>query len=191
MDEFSPGRDEQNCPICGWMWSEDDMTALKYAELSETEKDAYDEQLINLIKSSPDFDQFEYNCSPHDGMFWSGFRPEKWREFELKKSDTPIWEIDEVIAERKKQQFKPFPPIDTVRAREVALHSELEHWKIENGYYTDHVVEPVNIPKCPTCQSTNIEKISLTRKAVGGALFGLFSSNVRKTMHCKNCGYKW
>lgn len=48
-----------------------------------------------------------------------------------------------------------------------------------------------NIPKCPTCGSTNIEKISLTRKAIGGALFGLFSSDVRKTMHCKNCGYKW
>lgn len=48
-----------------------------------------------------------------------------------------------------------------------------------------------NKPKCPTCGSTNIEKISLTRKAIGGALFGLFSSDVRKTMHCKNCGYKW
>lgn len=48
-----------------------------------------------------------------------------------------------------------------------------------------------NLPKCPTCQSTNIEKISLTKKAIGGAMFGLFSSNVRKTMHCKNCGYKW
>ena len=46
-------------------------------------------------------------------------------------------------------------------------------------------------PKCPTCQSTDVEKISLTSKVVGGALFGLFSSNVRKTMHCKNCGYKW
>lgn len=48
-----------------------------------------------------------------------------------------------------------------------------------------------NLPKCPTCNSTNIEKISLTKKAVGGALLGLFSSDVRKTMHCKNCGYKW
>ena len=48
-----------------------------------------------------------------------------------------------------------------------------------------------SLPKCPTCQSTNIEKISLTKKAVGGALFGLFSSDVRKTMHCKNCGAKW
>lgn len=48
-----------------------------------------------------------------------------------------------------------------------------------------------NIPKCPTCGSPNIKKISLTSKAVGGVMFGLFSSNVRKTMHCKNCGYKW
>ena len=48
-----------------------------------------------------------------------------------------------------------------------------------------------HIPKCPTCGSPDVEKISLTSKAVGGALFGLFSSNVRKTMHCKNCGYKW
>lgn len=48
-----------------------------------------------------------------------------------------------------------------------------------------------NIPKCPTCGSSNIEKISLGKKAVRGALFGLFSSDVRKTMLCKNCGAKW
>lgn len=48
-----------------------------------------------------------------------------------------------------------------------------------------------NTPKCPTCGSTNIEKISLTKKAFGGAMFGLFSSDVRNSMHCKNCGAKW
>lgn len=48
-----------------------------------------------------------------------------------------------------------------------------------------------NTPKCPTCGSTNIETISLGKKAVGGALFGIFSSDVRKSMHCKQCGYKW
>jgi formate dehydrogenase maturation protein FdhE len=48
-----------------------------------------------------------------------------------------------------------------------------------------------NRPKCPTCGSTNIEKISATRKVVGGAMFGLFSSDVRNSMHCKNCGAKW
>ncbi len=46
-------------------------------------------------------------------------------------------------------------------------------------------------PKCPTCGSTNIKRISLASKAVGGAAFGIFSSNVRKTFTCENCGYKW
>lgn len=48
-----------------------------------------------------------------------------------------------------------------------------------------------NRPKCPTCGSTNIEKISVAKKAFGGAMFGLFSSDVRNSMHCKNCGAKW
>ena len=50
---------------------------------------------------------------------------------------------------------------------------------------------PQNIPKCPTCGSTNVEKISTAKKAFGFALVGLFSSNLGKTMHCRNCGYKW
>ena len=48
-----------------------------------------------------------------------------------------------------------------------------------------------NMPKCPTCGSTNVEKIPVGKKVVGGAMFGLFSSNVRNTMCCRNCGYKW
>lgn len=47
------------------------------------------------------------------------------------------------------------------------------------------------VRKCPTCGSTKVEKISLGEKVLGGAVFGLFSSDVRNTMHCKNCGYKW
>lgn len=46
-------------------------------------------------------------------------------------------------------------------------------------------------PKCPTCGSTNIKKISGTKRWVTTGLFGLASSNVGKTMECKNCGYKW
>lgn len=48
-----------------------------------------------------------------------------------------------------------------------------------------------NVPKCPTCGSTNIEKISGSKRWLTTGLFGLASSNVGKTMHCKNCGYKW
>lgn len=48
-----------------------------------------------------------------------------------------------------------------------------------------------NKPKCPTCGSTNISKISTGKKAIGFAAVGVFSSNFGKTMECKNCGYKW
>lgn len=60
-----------------------------------------------------------------------------------------------------------------------------------SNQHTVFVQQPSNQPKCPTCGSTNIEKISLTKKATGGLLFGIFSSDVRKQMHCKDSGYKW
>ncbi len=48
-----------------------------------------------------------------------------------------------------------------------------------------------SIPKCPTCKSTDIKKISGTKRWLGVGLFGLASSDVGKTMQCNNCGYKW
>jgi len=49
----------------------------------------------------------------------------------------------------------------------------------------------LNIPKCITCGSTNVQKISSGKKVLGGIAFGLFSSDVRNTMCCNNCGCKW
>ena len=48
-----------------------------------------------------------------------------------------------------------------------------------------------NIPKCPTCGSTDINKISAVSKVAGAATFGLFSKTARSQFKCNNCGYKW
>lgn len=48
-----------------------------------------------------------------------------------------------------------------------------------------------NVPRCPTCNSTDVAPILYKKKALSAIFFGLYSSNVRKTMHCYNCGYKW
>ena len=49
-----------------------------------------------------------------------------------------------------------------------------------------------NLPKCPTCSSTNIQKISGGSKAVKVALFGIFAAGaVSKTFKCNKCGYQW
>lgn len=193
MDEFSYWRDEQNCPICSGVWSEDDMTAIKYAELSEPEKDAYDEQLLNLIKSSPIFDEHSFYLngnSTETGEFWSDFRVDKWRKLD---STVPVEQIDETIEDRKNREpFKPFPPIDTVKAREVAEYAEIVHKKIKSGYYNNKPVESNNVPRCPICQSTNLSKISVFKKATKIGLFGIFGAgDVGKTYKCNNCGSKF
>lgn len=48
-----------------------------------------------------------------------------------------------------------------------------------------------NIPKCPTCQSTNIKKISTAKKTTHGIMFGIFSKTAFSQFECGNCGYKW
>ena len=60
-----------------------------------------------------------------------------------------------------------------------------------------HQYEPVNgnnvayVPKCPTCGSPNIKKISGLSKAGSVALWGIFSRKVYKQWHCNSCGSEW
>ena len=48
-----------------------------------------------------------------------------------------------------------------------------------------------NIPKCPTCGSTNVRHISTLNRAVSIGVFGLFSSKIGKNYECLNCKAKW
>lgn len=49
-----------------------------------------------------------------------------------------------------------------------------------------------NIPKCPICGSTNLKKITGTRKAMKIGLFGLFGAgDLGKTYQCGQCGAKF
>lgn len=48
-----------------------------------------------------------------------------------------------------------------------------------------------NVPKCPTCQSTNIRKIESGERAVSIIGFGIFSKKINKSFKCKDCGYTW
>lgn len=47
------------------------------------------------------------------------------------------------------------------------------------------------IPKCPTCGSTNIQRVSASSKAGSVFLFGLMSQKVKHQWHCNNCKYEW
>ena len=46
-------------------------------------------------------------------------------------------------------------------------------------------------PKCPTCGSTNIRKISTGERMVSVGMLGLFSKKINKSFKCNSCGYTW
>lgn len=49
-----------------------------------------------------------------------------------------------------------------------------------------------NVPKCPTCNSTDLKKISGLSKAGSVALWGVFAAGrTSKTWHCNKCGAEW
>ena len=51
--------------------------------------------------------------------------------------------------------------------------------------------DQLNIPKCPTCGSTNIKKISDLRRGIHGLAWGILSNTARSQFECKKCGYKF
>ncbi len=48
-------------------------------------------------------------------------------------------------------------------------------------------------PKCPICGSTNVNKISMTTRAVKTAAFGVYGAvdDAGKKYKCDNCGSKF
>ena len=51
--------------------------------------------------------------------------------------------------------------------------------------------KPQYVPRCPTCHSPNIHKVSTTAKLVDAAVWGLLARKPRVQFHCDDCGYEW
>ena len=72
---------------------------------------------------------------------------------------------------------------------------DLHNRRMENKAKLEHgkavLEEQSRTPKCPTCSSTNITRISTTSKVVNVAMFGLLGQKRKHQFKCKNCGYEW
>lgn len=51
--------------------------------------------------------------------------------------------------------------------------------------------EKSNTPKCPTCQSANIQAITGVERGLSIIGLGIFSNKINKSFKCRNCGYTW
>lgn len=108
---------------------------------------------------------------------------------EFNKGVSPIKILDGVEFKNIEYIKKDFERIGCiVEEKESGYINEITNYRVDQQKEINSLDD---LPKCPTCGSTYIEKISSSSKITSGFLFGLFSSNVRNSFHCKNCGYKW
>ena len=90
------------------------------------------------------------------------------------------------------EYVKPNPLFDEeLYNKRVALEKRQEEATSNRLYTEKQLAQKANVPKCPTCGSTNVHPISTAKKAVGFAMVGVFSSNLGKSYECDNCKYKW
>lgn len=86
-----------------------------------------------------------------------------------------------------------FPDADTPseehaqRAQEAKAADDAK-WE---AYWDERHQENLAKPHCPTCGSTDVQKISTAKRVVSTAVMGIASSTIGKSYECKKCGYKW
>lgn len=73
----------------------------------------------------------------------------------------------------------------------IEFNLKMSQFKAQLAQEQSSKIQTSNKPKCPTCNSTNLKRISTTSKVASVALWGIFSQKAKKTWHCSKCGYEW
>lgn len=107
------------------------------------------------------------------------------------RNDNPELDDDQARAIVKEKLREKYTYNNPVFSRVANAH-RIE-WEKEQASKPIRVSDSANksLPHCPTCNSTNVKKISAGAKAVSVGLFGIFSQKVKHQFHCNNCGYEW
>lgn len=81
--------------------------------------------------------------------------------------------------------------IDLKEKDPIEFQLKMNQFKTNLGQQESIKMQTDTRPKCPTCGSTNLKKVSTTSKVTSVAMWGLFSQKIKKTWHCNNCKYEW
>lgn len=187
------------CLKCGWIWSDssqcknyeycttcgnthiadDGVTSEQYEIFSEEQKDEYEKKIQETVKHSPYFNErlFEKYSYPPDPDYYYAFRYDKYCELTGESRAGQALTPEEEI--KQQAEFE-----EQMRQAEV-------HYYIQAARDKEMAERDKNKPKCPTCGSTNIKKMSGIERGASIAAFGIFSKKINKTFKCCNCGYTW
>lgn len=100
------------------------------------------------------------------------------------------WDINKKLEEEFTEKIlKSSPNFDP-----KCFDGRLEYQETRKHYdemLKNEMQEQKNIPKCPTCSSTDIQKIGTGERITSIAMLGIFSKKINKSFKCNKCGYMW
>lgn len=167
------------CPKCAWI-------GCKYDDVNK-EIEFYNKQ-INLLEcpSCKKSELMKTNIPASECEF--SFYDPRYYEFRrklFKEIIEPLNLLDKNDNSYKIWFWRYFEGGD----KEAIKDHEKAMDEIKSGDFNKYIKDT---PKCPTCNSTNLQKISTGNKVGSAALFGVFAiGHISKTYKCLNCGYKW
>lgn len=119
----------------------------------------------------------------------------KIKQFFMKKESKYrlAFNFIEYRKEKPKNNKHSYTKILDFAHEENTYESHEEYWERINKH-TINKPNTINcIPQCPICGSQNVQKITITTRAVKTAAFGVIGAvdDAGKTYKCKNCGSKF
>ena len=106
-----------------------------------------------------------------------------------KKQELNCPEVRKAYEIIRKEYHIPAGQFERAFDRETMTVAEINCDPIRQS--TQSSKQPTNVPKCPTCGSTNIRKIGAGERTASILGLGLFSRKINKTWKCNNCGHTW
>lgn len=162
------------CCDCKIPLEEDDMTSKQFDLLSEQQKEEYTQSLYCKIRNS---DVFDPNlCEYGNPDFYSSY----WFD----KYESLTGDVADRCGDDLKQHMQATYGKNSPAYQQAVVQNCINAERARKE-------ESSNIPKCPTCSSTDIKKISDLSKAGSVAMWGIFSRKVHKQWHCNSCGSEW
>lgn len=100
-------------------------------------------------------------------------------------------EYGDIKPEIRKAIFEKYIKNNPLYSEEAVKDREEKESRERLNLPSSYKTQQQNIPKCPTCGSTNIKRITTVNRAVSVLTLGILSEKIGKNYECLDCKAKW
>lgn len=121
-----------------------------------------------------------------------------WYSYELEAIEEEIFqqtakcnpEFDQTAYEKRIEEIRQ-QEIQKEECKRIEYNEWLKQKAKSEQAAARRAAEQANVPRCPTCGSTDLKKIDALDWAISVSFLGLASGKIGKSFKCNHCGYMW